>query len=166
MVLQEMSETAVYGNVFLQNNTYAVQALDAHRISIHDNLIARSEAGVVLDGNSSTNLICGNVLDGCVMGVWITCSATGNRIYRNDFVKCSAAGCSPNVWSSIEGIGNYWSKYEGKDADGDGVGDTPHPILYFLPGEPRKVRDNLRFPIYYDFDYYPSMKPFHLEEAG
>ena len=166
VILEEMSGTTVRGNVFLQNSTYAVQALDAHHISIHDNLIAHSEAGVVLDGNSSRNVIYDNVLDGCVMGVWITCSAFENRTYRNDFVRSSAAACSSNVWSSIEGIGNYWSKYKGEDADGDGVGDTPHPILYLLPGEPRKLRDNLRFPVYCDFDYYPSVKPFHAEEAG
>lgn len=41
--------------------------------------------------------------------------------------------------------GNYWSKYNGTDSDGNGIGDTPYEVL---PGI---------------FDFYPLMEPVEIE---
>jgi len=30
---------------------------------------------------------------------------------------------------TIDGRGNYWSRYRGFDFDGDGIGDAPHPLV-------------------------------------
>ncbi len=52
------------------------------------------------------------------------CVNVGNEVYNNSIVSTVAYAdeCS-GAWS-----GNYYRDYEGSDLDGDGIGDTPHPI--------------------------------------
>ena len=54
-----------------------------------------------------------------------------NRVYSNILKQNSDwnakdAG-SKNDWDDGS-IGNYWDDYNGIDADGDGVGDTPYDV--------------------------------------
>ena len=83
--------------------------------------------------------------------------SSNNKIYHNNFIEnTSPAGSgsfnSPsqrNKWDNgVEG--NFWDDYNGTDANGDGIGDTPYRI-----GETTS-RIDIR-----NTDRYPLMEPFN-----
>jgi hypothetical protein len=62
--------------------------------------------------------------------------SSNNTIYSNNFVNneqqveinlADATEGSINTWED-SGKGNYWSNYNGTDANSDGIGDTPYTI--------------------------------------
>ncbi len=85
-------------------------------------------------------------------GVSIGSMATNNLFYHNNFVNnyinliynWNPQMNNINYWDNGT-VGNYWSDYNGTDADSDGIGDTPHIIYY----------ENV--------DRYPLMIPFNIE---
>jgi len=113
--------------------------------------------GALMLWNSSNNVISRNLLFGGNPMLMVECSSntlsenfvvdseygvvvgasSGNSIYRNYFInvtqqildtEISVGLPSENSWDNgVEG--NYWSNYKGTDADGDGIGDSPH-LLY------------------------------------
>jgi parallel beta-helix repeat protein len=87
--------------------------------------------GIKIAG-SSGNVISSNTVSDCWNGIEFE-GGTGNIIFGNNFernwnqVYGSFAGNSFNKSSE----GNYYSDYKGKDANQDGIGDTPYVSEYF-----------------------------------
>ncbi|MCK4732250.1 MAG: hypothetical protein KAT65_07310, partial [Methanophagales archaeon] len=99
-----------------------------------------------------------------------TTRSSNNNIYLNNFTDNTDNANSynsTNIWRSPSKmsytyngksyknyLGNYWSDYEGRDADGDGIGDDPYTMIKRLSKE--------------DKDEYPLMKPWenYLAEEG
>ena len=69
----------------------------------------------------------------------------GNVIFLNNFINNSVNGRDSSFYNSWNSsfAGNYWDDYEGTDANGDGIGDTPYYV---------------GFP----YDYLPLMQPVAL----
>ena len=109
-----------------------------------DNTIKNSVYGVWIDG-ASNNIVKQNVIENIAdSGITITryvnydpntgftlrITSNNNEIYHNVFVNSFQVTISSEqntVWDN--GVqGNHWSNYNGTDADGDGIGDTPYII--------------------------------------
>ena len=117
--------------------------------------IAYTAAGIRLAGSSDSNTIDSNQVVGACIGavaLWIELStantiienifqynsigvyinlAGGNTLYHNvlqaNYIPATGVGSGSNTWDSgYPGGGNFWDNYSGVDADGDGIGDTPH----------------------------------------
>jgi hypothetical protein len=90
-------------------------------------------------------------------GVGIGSMAENNMFYHNNFVNnymnliynWNVGMDNTNSWDN-GAEGNYWSDYNGVDANGDGIGDTAYSIYYK------------------NVDRYPLMNPFNIEspESG
>ena len=83
--------------------------------------------------------------------------SSNNTIYHNNFIgNISPAGTagfnspsSGNAWDNGE-EGNFWDDYNGTDADGDGIGDTPYVFEF---------ESIFRYSLI--TDRYPLIKPFN-----
>jgi len=157
MIFRAVEAGSVDGNRIARAAECGVYLENSPRIEVRDNRIERCGVGVCIVSGSTEVRVHGNLLRNCGLGVSILSPIGNNRIYRNDFVGCTALSMSFNIWNDEEKVGNYWSDYSGKDRDGDGIGDTPY-LLRFLD-QPGAVVT------FWEYDYHPVMRPF-LPDAG
>jgi parallel beta-helix repeat protein len=120
---------------------------------ITGNRLENNDYGMYLGENSEYNVIGGNtILSSNRDGIRLF-ESSGNTFYHNNFDNepnvydsslspYSSASLSINAWDNGQ-EGNFWSDYNGTDADGDGIGDTPYKL------DSRNT------------DRYPLIKPFN-----
>src|SRR6266849_7603166 len=120
-------------------NIYGLHLQNSDDCVLVNNLLARQTYnspggyGLYLYA-SSRNRVTDNTIDSNInWGIWFS-DAKENVIFHNNVV-----GNNPPVSDNTEGSnvwydaqtkeGNWWADYKGRDADNDGIGDTPYPIL-------------------------------------
>ena len=119
----------VYGNN-IKNNSWGIRFAEAcGNATVYGNNITQNDVGVVL-------LNFPNAGDVVVSGVGNT--VFDNRLINNtkqvsqeessyNYPDTTRMGTDIVLWNNST-TGNYWSNYNGTDANGDGIGDTPYII--------------------------------------
>ena len=177
------------GNIFSRNaitcNYTGVEFSGSSNNQLLENRIeGNGRAGITLSYLSNNNLIAGNnVADNRFVTVDLNNAQNNtftrnnlkitieirNGIYRthqildmhaNVLVTSPFMTPSHNIWDNDK-QGNHWSDYKGADANGDGIGDTPHMVDTSPHAEPIVVNGkNYTVEAVPDIDRYPLISAF------
>ena len=97
---------------------------------IFDNVFSANPYGLRIKG-SKYNEVSRNLFVDNQKGIYFCCGARYNTVFYNVFSNNSLWNAddyvSDNQWDNGS-MGNYWDDYNGTDADGDGIGDTPYVV--------------------------------------
>jgi nitrous oxidase accessory protein len=105
---------------------------DCDDSTITNNRIVENARGLLIEGSSS-NRFSGNAFRANDTAVTLFSSAERNAFGGNEFIDnwsdVVLSGRDSGTQWTIDGRGNYWSRYRGFDFDGDGIGDAPHAMV-------------------------------------
>jgi nitrous oxide reductase family maturation protein NosD len=119
LLIKTADDVLAEGNRFVDNSSGIF--LEETPSSLHasctfrGNVIGGNDVGITLQPSVERVLFAGNVF-------------VANRL---QVAMLGRARGELNRWNE-DGRGNYWSDYVGFDADGDGIGDTPHHVEAFF----------------------------------
>jgi hypothetical protein len=126
-------EFVIQGNI-IANTTAGIYDLFAGNVTIAGNILRDNEEGVFC-WDTENLFICGNSIVRNGIGIKILDCQGG--IFQNNFINNKLQinsdggiyGNDPSdiIWNNDSAKqGNFWSDYNGSDANGDGIGDTPY----------------------------------------
>jgi parallel beta-helix repeat protein len=128
ITLEKCNSSTIQENI-LVCNSIGIWLHYSNSNTVSDNILSDDWCGIQLCGHSSKNTIILNTIKENAYGLGIT--GEDNFIIHNNFInnqnQTNVIESFYNDWNNTY-EGNYWSNYNGTDANQDGIGDTPYSI--------------------------------------
>ena len=109
-------------NISLDDRDHGIMLNYANNAVIEGNAVVAGGEKCLFVYNANKNLIRGNRIEGCEIGIHFTGGSAKNEITGNAFVgnrtQIKFVSTRDHVWS-----GNYWSDHAAYDVNGDGIAD-------------------------------------------
>ncbi len=134
------NDNTVTHNNLSANHVFGISLFHSSGNTITNNAILNNQDIGTRLGESNNNTLTFNTYSGNINAGIVPVGATGNQIYLNNFInqKNPQTGVQANALTSPQKMtytyngtthsgymSNYHSDYNGADANGDGIGDTP-----------------------------------------
>lgn len=175
-------------NLFVRNRgfaSYGILFQDCHFAKADSNVLADNVVGMFME-SSTNNFFRANIIAQNDAALQMFQNSINNTFTENNFIDnlnlLTIVGKRTESCWSFNGKGNYWSSYDGYDADANGIGDVPMKIqnvFNYLEGRNQNVRLYLyspasqalavsakAFPIIdvnHELDEYPLMLPADMQ---
>ena len=170
--LFESDNCLILNNNISSNNGNGIELSDSNNNIISKNDISSNNRyGIDLENSNNNSISDNDISSNNRFGIYLL-NSNKNIIYMNNFINNTYntySYYSTNIWNSIEPItytyrgsrftnymGNYWDDYNGSDANGDGIGETP----YIIDSD----KDN--YPLIEQFEHYFLPTPAQIFDTG
>lgn len=123
------SGNIIQRNVISDNSNSGISLVSSNQNNITGNAVSSSFNGLSIS-SSTLNVVSLNNIVFNDVGIALQAQSDNNTIFHNNFTDTIQASSSNSVnfWSSNQ-EGNFWSDYNGRDENNDGIGDTPYSIV-------------------------------------